>query len=120
MSSIPMVFGTSKGIAFEWGDVSFTMPLAKANELVDLIEVMQSCGEETSDDLMTDLWVGKKMMRYAGHRIPIEIDWLYPNLLTALDRHQERQHDKDSYEDVQDAMKDIIKDLGFAEESDKG
>ena len=113
MQNAAIVFGTTEGVVFQWGDVEFTLNLARCNELVDLIEVMQSTGVEDADDYVTDLWVGKSLLRWGGRRVPINLEYLHPNLLTAVQRHQSILDDAEHLKNAESAMREITKGLNL-------
>jgi hypothetical protein len=113
MQESAIVFGNSKGVVFQWGNVEFTLELSKCNELIDLAEVLQSSGFEDDDDLVTDLWVGKKLLRWGGIRVPIDLKTFYPNLLNAVRRHQDHLDDVEHLKNAESALKEITDGLGL-------
>jgi hypothetical protein len=115
-----MVCAVRKGIAFEWGDLSFTMPFAKLMELIDLIEVMDASGKEEPDDFKTDLWVGKKMFRYEDYRIPVDtmaksgpfsLMQFRGQLMAALQQYNNNQANEESQKQADEVMDEIVKNL---------
>lgn len=101
-----IMFGSSKGVEVEYGQLKFVIPApdaVKMFELVDGLRTFQNIPVErlgmdkmmlVEDDLTEDVYVGPRYFRYAGYRIPIKdrmgefgtgLDFLHMALSGALD-----------------------------------
>ncbi len=95
-----LILGDDEGVRFKWIAAEFVLSLGEAKKVqetaYELLERYNPAlpaffliSVPDTDDLTADIYVGKKYIRYGGHRFPCTPAYLFENLQVAINKHQE-------------------------------